>query len=60
MTELGGGAIGWREEWEALNGTGSGQLLGIYNAPSSLLVARTTGGTIKAADVFTMRSRLLR
>ncbi len=59
VTELIGGALGWREEWEALNGLGNGQLLGIYNAPSTINVARNTAGAIKYQDVFTMRSRLL-
>jgi HK97 family phage major capsid protein len=59
VAELIGGAIGWREDWEAFNGTGAGQMLGIYNAPSSILLARTTGGTVKYQDVFAMRSRML-
>jgi HK97 family phage major capsid protein len=59
VTELIGGAIGWREDWECLNGTGSGQMLGIYNAPSSIILSRTTTSQIKYQDVFAMRSRVL-
>lgn len=59
VTTLMGGAINWTEEWECFNGTGGGKFLGIYNAPSTILVSRNTGSTIKAVDVFTMLSRLL-
>jgi HK97 family phage major capsid protein len=59
VTELIGGAIGWREDWECFQGTGSGQMLGIYNAPSTILITRNTASTIKYQDVFTMRSRVL-
>lgn len=58
VTELIGGAIAWREDWECLQGSGVGQMLGIYNAASTIFVSRTTGGTIKYQDIFTMYSRL--
>jgi len=53
-----GGAIGWKEDWECLQGTGQGQFLGVLNAPSSLLLARNTGGTIKYVDLLGMFQRL--
>jgi HK97 family phage major capsid protein len=59
ITRLIGGAIGWREDWECLNGTGQGQCLGIYNAPCAINVTRNTGATIKYQDVFTMITRML-
>lgn len=59
VTRLIGGAIGWREDWESINGTGAGQFLGYINAPCSLLISRNTPGHIKYQDVFTMRTRML-
>lgn len=59
VTDLIGQAIGWREDWEAVQGTGSGQFLGVWNAPCAINVSRNTGSTIKVADVFKMLSRAL-
>lgn len=56
---LGGQAIGWRSDWEAWQGSGSGQMLGIVNAPCTILVTRNTASHIKYQDVFTMYTRLL-
>ena len=54
-----GEAIGWREDWELFNGSGAGQFLGFYNAPSTLSVTRNTASHIKYQDVFGMYKRLL-
>jgi HK97 family phage major capsid protein len=54
-----GGAIAWREDWEALQGIGNGQFLGIYNSPAFLTVARATANTITFPDVASVYSRLL-
>jgi HK97 family phage major capsid protein len=59
VAELIGGAINWREEWECFNGTGSGQLLGVHVAPSTINVTRNTGSSILYIDIITMRSRML-
>lgn len=59
IPQLFGLALGWREDWEALNGTGSGQFLGIYNSPGSLILTRNTGGTIVYQDVFGMFVRMI-
>jgi HK97 family phage major capsid protein len=53
-----GGAIGWREDWESINGTGVGQLLGFQNSPAYLFVTRHTSGSIVYQDIFTMKTRL--
>jgi HK97 family phage major capsid protein len=54
-----GGAIGWREDWESIQGNGAGQMLGIVNSPAMLLVDRNTNSEILYEDVFTMKTRLL-
>jgi HK97 family phage major capsid protein len=59
VPELVGQAIGWREDWEGLNGNGSGQFLGMYNAPCTIQVTRNTSSRIKYVDVVTILSRLL-
>ena len=59
VTDLIGGAIGWREDYEALAGTGSGEFQGIIGAPCTLSVTRNTSSTIKYQDIFSMYKRLL-
>lgn len=59
IPQLGGEAIGWRCDWEAWNGTGQGQFLGIYNAPATILITRNTGSHIVYQDVFKMYTRML-
>jgi HK97 family phage major capsid protein len=54
-----GGAIGWREDWESINGNGAGQMLGYLNSPAVLLIARNTSSHIKYQDVFTMKTRFM-
>lgn len=59
IPRLMGGAIGWREDWEAMNGTGVGQFLGVKNSLALLSVARTTTSVIKYQDVFGMYQRMI-
>jgi len=59
IPELGGGAIGWRADWEAFQGTGNGQMLGITNAPATILVTRASANHITYPDVFKMWVRML-
>lgn len=56
---LGGEAIGWRTDWEAWQGTGTGQMLGVLNSAATILVTRNTASHIKYQDVFSMYTRLL-
>lgn len=58
VPELMGGAIGWREDWEAFNGNGSGQFLGCLNAPATISLSRNTSSHIKYQDIFGMYVRL--
>jgi len=58
VPELMGGAIGWREDWEAFNGNGSGQFLGALNAPATISLSRNTSSHIKYQDIFGMYVRL--
>jgi HK97 family phage major capsid protein len=57
--ELMGQAIGWREDYECLVGSGSGEFQGIFGAPCTIAVTRNTGSTIKYQDIFGMYKRLL-
>jgi HK97 family phage major capsid protein len=59
VPQLGGEAIGWRTDWESINGTGDGQLYGLYNHPATMLVSRGTSGHFSYVDVFAMYVRLL-
>jgi HK97 family phage major capsid protein len=59
VTRLIGEAMGWREDWECLNGSGVGQFLGIYNAPCTIQVTRNTGGAIKYVDITGMYKRMM-
>lgn len=61
-----GEAIGWREDFEFLNGDGVGRPLGIYNAPALLVTggnagktARQTANVVTYRDLTVMYSRLL-
>jgi hypothetical protein len=59
VTDLIGGAIGWKEDYECLQGTGSGEFQGIIGAPCTLSVTRNTSSTIKYQDIMSMYKRLL-
>lgn len=64
-----GNAIGWREDWESINGTGEGMFLGILNSPATLTVTRHAagagvGGTtyptnIDFSDIVSMKVRMI-
>jgi HK97 family phage major capsid protein len=57
ITDLMGGAIGWREDWEAFNGTGSGMMQGVYTAACTIQVTRAGGAgtpTFTYADATNM------
>ena len=58
-TDLVGGAIGWKLDYECFSGTGAGMFLGYLNAPSTISISRNTPAHIKYQDVFTMFTRLL-
>lgn len=53
-----GSALGWREDWESINGNGDGMFLGFLNAPCTLVLVRNTSAHIKYQDIFTMKTRL--
>ena len=57
--ELIGGAVGFREDYECLLGSGSGEFQGIMGSTATLAVTRNTASTIKYQDVFGMYKRLL-
>lgn len=59
VTRLIGEAMGWRKDWECLNGSGVGQFLGIYNAPCTIQVTRNTGSHIKYIDITGMYKRMI-
>ncbi len=59
VPQLLGGAIGWRTDWECVNGNGLGQFLGIANSACLIQVTRNTASHIKYQDIFGMKSRLL-
>lgn len=54
-----GEAIGWREDWESIWGSGVGQFLGFMKSPALIAVARNTALSIVYQDVFNMNARLL-
>jgi HK97 family phage major capsid protein len=58
VPKLGGQAIGWRCDWECLNGNGVGQFMGYLNSPATILVTRNSAGHIKYQDVFGMYCKL--
>lgn len=59
IPQLAGGAIGWRSDWECQNGTGVGQLLGIFNSNANINITRNTASHIVYQDIFKMFTRLL-
>lgn len=59
IPRLFGGAIGWRADWESINGTGGAMMLGVRNSPCVINVTRNTSSTIKYQDIFKMYTRLL-
>lgn len=54
-----GGALAFKEDYDALNGDGAGKPLGILNSPSKLTVARNTANDFKFVDAVTMKSKML-
>jgi len=54
-----GGALAWREDYDALRGTGGGQLLGILNSPAKIAVSRVTASKFGFVDAVTMASRMI-
>lgn len=54
-----GEAIGWREDWESIWGSGVGQFLGFMKSPALIAVARNTALSIVYQDIFNMNARLL-
>lgn len=54
-----GGALGWQEDYDSLNGTGEGRPLGILNAPATATVSRGTSSTFKFVDAVSMASKVI-
>ena len=54
-----GGAFAWREDYEALQGNGVDQMLGVINADCKVSVSRNTATTFKFVDAVTMLSRAI-
>ncbi|WP_435005166.1 phage major capsid protein [Tundrisphaera lichenicola] len=59
LTQLIGGAIGFRRDWEHIWGDGVGKATGYMNAAALIPVARTTTNLVKWADIAKMISRLM-
>lgn len=58
LTELIGGAIGFRRDWEHFYGSGEGQCQGITKSKAMIKVKRKQLGTVTYNDVARMLSRL--
>lgn len=54
-----GGALGFKEDYAFLRGSGVGQPLGVLNAPAALATTRNTSNDFKFVDAVTMKSKLL-
>lgn len=54
-----GEAIGWREDWESIWGSGVGQFLGFMKSPALIAITRTSASAIVATDIFNMNSQML-
>lgn len=54
-----GGALGFKEDYDALRGTGAGKLLGVLNSPGKLTVTRNASTDFKFVDAVTMKSKML-
>ncbi len=54
-----GGALGWQEDYDSLNGTGGGRPLGILNAPATATVSRNTASKFKFVDAVSMASKVI-
>jgi HK97 family phage major capsid protein len=69
VTKLMGEAIGWREDWESIQGTGIGQFQGVLTAPALYQQTRHTTTGLPAApyvnqnfnaiDVFNMKAHMV-
>jgi HK97 family phage major capsid protein len=67
VVRLMGQAIGWREDWESINGTGEGMFQGFLNSPALLTVTRhtnankigQTNSNIDIADILNMKVAML-
>lgn len=54
-----GGALGFKEDYDSLRGTGGGKLLGVLNSPGKLTVTRNASTDFKFVDAVTMKSKML-
>jgi len=54
-----GGALAFKEDYDALRGAGAGKLLGILNSPAKLTVTRNASTDFKFVDAVTMKSKML-
>ncbi len=54
-----GGALGWQEDFDFLNGNGVGKPLGVLNADALDSVTRATANEVNIADVVNMKSNML-
>ncbi len=54
-----GGALGWQEDFDCLNGTGVGKPLGVLNADALISVTRAVSNEVDIPDVVTMKSNML-
>jgi HK97 family phage major capsid protein len=53
------GVVAWYEDYAFLRGSGSGQPLGVINAPATITVTRDTASNIKYDDLVGMMGRML-
>jgi HK97 family phage major capsid protein len=58
LVSLFGEAWAWKEDKDALQGTGVGKPLGVINAPDRKIVTRNTASRIKRQDIFAMEKAL--
>lgn len=58
INQIFGRAFAWRKDYDWLRGTGVGEPLGIFNAPSLLTVTRTAATDVRYEDVIAMMSKL--
>ncbi|HUT68669.1 MAG TPA: phage major capsid protein [Dehalococcoidales bacterium] len=59
LTKMFGGAIGWYEDNDFINGNGVGKPLGILNSGALLAVNRSAASTVAIADLASIISRVL-
>lgn len=54
-----GGALAFKEDYDALRGVGAGKLLGVLNGAGKVSVTRNTANDFKFVDAVTMKSKML-